>query len=68
MHYSTRSVRGRSETDNTNFKVRPKDLLQEIIVDDVNPLSAPVRINGKWFLPATKGQSEQLDSLWEEAS
>jgi hypothetical protein len=62
--YSTRTVIRASHSDLT---VKPKDILQQLTDDDLTLLATPICINGQWFLPATKGQSEQLDGLWEDA-
>jgi hypothetical protein len=66
VRYSTRSAVSRSETDNTNFRIRAADILQEMNFDEPKLVNAPICINGNWFLPATAGQSEQLDALWAE--
>jgi len=65
--YSTRTILSASHIEPSNFTVKPRDVLQQLTQDDLSLLTAPVCINGKWFLPATKGQSEQLDALWEDA-
>jgi len=62
--YSTRTVIRASHSD---LAVKPKDILQQLTEDNLTLLSAPICINGQWFLPATKGQSEQLDDLWKDA-
>src|SRR5882757_6736511 len=67
VRYSTRTIRRASHIEPSDFTVKPKDVLQQLTQDDLSLLNAPVCINGKWFLPATRGQSEQLDALWEDA-
>jgi hypothetical protein len=46
---------------------RDHELLQCLDVPAVVLISEPIRINGRWFLPASKGQAEQLSSEWMDA-
>ena len=47
--------------------LQPAGFLQDLKAPEIKLLREPIRINGKWFLPATPGQSEQLDLYWAEA-
>jgi hypothetical protein len=40
------------------------ELLQSLDADGVCVRTAPVRINGTWFLPATAGQTDQIEAEW----
>ncbi len=46
---------------------RDHELLQSLDVPAVVLIGEPIRVNGRWFLPASEGQVEQLSGEWMDA-